>query len=154
MRRLFLAASLVFATAAGAQVVKPRPTTPPRPARNPADTTGGVDSTKVDSAAAKVLIKWADDDSVTTELLSRKGYEVTRYQGVKVVFNAKTRTLYLEGGPAGVGRAGTILIGDTITYNDSTKIVLALGDTLILRDPSRGSADVIALHQMRYNTST
>jgi hypothetical protein len=91
---------------------------------------------------------------MTTELLNRKGYEVTRYQGMKVVFNAKTRTLYLEGGPAGVGRNGTILVGDTITYNDSTKVVLALGDTLILRDPSRGSSDVIALHQMRYNVES
>ena len=88
---------------------------------------------------------------MTTALLNRPGYEVTRYQGVKVTFNAKSRTLYLEGAPAGVGRGATVLIGDTITYNDSTKIVLARGDTLVLRDPSRGSSDVIALGQMRYN---
>ncbi len=88
---------------------------------------------------------------MTSALLNRPGYSVTRYQGVRVTFNAKSHTLYLEGGPAGVGRGATILIGDTITYNDSTKIVLARGDTLVLRDPARGSADVVALGQMRYN---
>ena len=79
---------------------------------------------------------------------------MTRYQGVKVTFNAKSRTLYLEGKPAGVGRGETILIGDTITYNDSTKFVLARGDTLVLRDPSRGSSDVVAIGQLRYNVES
>jgi hypothetical protein len=161
LKRVALLAALVTAATAGAQVVTPRPTLPsPRPTlptaapRNPADTLRRGDSTRVDSTQAKVLIKWEEADSMTTELLGRKGYEVTRYQGKKVVFNAKQRTLYLEGVPAGVGRGETILVGDTITYNDSTKIVLALGDTLVLRDPARGSSDVIALHQMRYNVAT
>lgn len=130
----------------------PRPR--PAPPRNPADSVRPVDSTQTDSAQAKVLIKWEDPDSVTTALLEKKGYDVTRYQGVKVTFNAKARTLYLEGKPAGVGRGATLLIGDTITYNDSTKVVLALGDTIVLRDPSRGSADIIATDRLRYNVES
>ncbi|HEX6575351.1 MAG TPA: hypothetical protein VF042_10310, partial [Gemmatimonadaceae bacterium] len=158
MKYFLVALSVMALGAANAQVIpqRPRPTpTRPNPVRTPRDTTRAdstrADSAQADSAKAKILIQWDEPDSTMTELLKREGYEVTRYQGVKVTFNAKDRTLYLEGEPAGVGRGETILIGDTITYNDSTKIVLARGDTLVLRDPSRGSSDIIALHQMRYN---
>jgi hypothetical protein len=148
MRRLFAVLSIALAATAGAQVVPP---VVPKPERRP---TAPGDTTQADSTKSKILIKWEDPDSVMNDLLNRKGYSVTRYQGKKVVFSAKQRTLYLEGVPAGVGRGETILIGDTITYNDSTKIVLALGDTLVLRDPSRGSSDVVALGQMRYNVES
>ena len=130
----------------------PRPRA--NPPRNPSDSVRAGDSTRADSANAKVLIKWEEADSVIEALLAKKGYEVTRYQGVKVTFDARARTLYLEGSPAGVGRGETILIGDTITYNDSTKVVLALGDTIVLRDPSRGSADIIAQDHLRYNVES
>jgi lipopolysaccharide assembly outer membrane protein LptD (OstA) len=149
MRRVLAVLTLTLAASAGAQVAG-RPARP-TPTRNPADT---LRRDAADTTKSKILIKWEDPDSMTTALLGRKGYEITRYQGVKVTFNAKDRTLYLEGGPAGVSRGATILIGDTITYNDSTKIVLARGDTLVLRDPSRGSSDVIALGQMRYNVES
>lgn len=152
MRRLLLAVSLAAAASASAQVTPPRPA--PSPPRNPADSLRPGDSTRKDSAAEKVLIKWEEPDSVTAALLSRTGFSITRYQGMKVTFNAKTRTLYLEGKPAGVGRGDVILVGDTIMYNDSTKFVLARGDTLVLRDPSRGSSDVVALGQMRYNVES
>jgi hypothetical protein len=150
--KLLTLVSLVALGSAGAQVTGPRPR--PTPPRNPTDSVRPGDSTKVDSAQAKTLIKWEEADSVTQALLAKKGYDVTRYQGVKVTFNAKQRTLYLEGSPAGVGRGETLLIGDTITYNDSTKVVLARGDTLVLRDPSRGSADVIAEGTLRYNVES
>jgi hypothetical protein len=113
------------------------------------------DTTKTDSASdstgRKELIKWAEPDSVTEALLSRSGYSVTKYQGVRVTFDAKKHTLFLQGDPAGVARGVTLLVGDTILYNDSTKLVLARGDTLILRDPTQGAADVVALGEMRYN---
>ena len=152
MRGFAVVLSFVALCSVGGQV----PTTAPRPTppRNPADTARSIDSTRADSARSKVLIKWEDADSLTTSLLERKGYDITRYQGAKVTFNAKARTLYLEGAPAGVGRGATLLIGDTITYNDSTKVVLARGDTLILRDPSRGSADVVAIGAMTYNVES
>ncbi|MDO8502883.1 MAG: putative LPS assembly protein LptD [Gemmatimonadaceae bacterium] len=152
MKRALVLLALFAAATAGAQV-GPRPQRPVA-GRSSADTSRAGDSTRADSARAHELIKWADADSMTSTLLARPGYSVTRYQGVKVTFDARSRTLYMEGGPAGVGRGGTILIGDTIIYNDSTKIVLARGDTLVLRDPSRGGADVVALGQMRYNVES
>ncbi|HEY3257855.1 MAG TPA: putative LPS assembly protein LptD, partial [Gemmatimonadaceae bacterium] len=97
------------------------------------------------------LIKWTATDSIADLLMSKPGYSATRYQGVHVRFDAKSRTLYLEGEPAGVGRGATLLVGDTIIYNDSTKLVVARGDTLYLRDPSQGTADVVALGELRYN---
>jgi hypothetical protein len=149
VRKWIIAAVVVLSAAsANAQVRGPRPTIAPRPA--PGDTSRARDSLRADSAS-KELIKWAEPDSMMTALLNRAGYNVTRYQGVRVTFDAKARTLYLEGGPAGVARGITLLVGDTITYNDSTKVVLARGDTLVLRDPQRGNADVVALGEMTYN---
>ncbi len=154
-RSLVLLGLLILPCAAYAQPTRPvRPVVPQSARPTPDDTTRRVvgDTLRVDSGAVRKLIEWAEADSVTRALLDRPGYSVTRYQGVKVTFNARSRTLYLEGGPAAVGRGTTLLVGDTITYNDSTKIVLARGDTLILRDPSQGSAsDVVALGQLRYD---
>ena len=125
-----------------------RDTVPVRP-----DTTRR-DSTAADSAT-KELIKWNPADSVMESLMARPGYSATRYQGDQVVFNVRTRTLQLVGQRAGVGRDRTILVGDSITYNDSTKIMIARGDTVILRDPERGDADVVVREgQMAYNIET
>ena len=164
MRLLIVVCAILLApTAALSQITRPvRPILPQAERRNPADTIRrGVgdtlrraagDTLRGDSSAVRKLIEWQEVDSVTAALLARPGYSVTRYQGVTVTFDARNRTLYLEGGPAAVGRGTTLLVGDTITYNDSTKVVIARGDTLILRDPSQGAtADVIALGQLRYN---
>jgi hypothetical protein len=139
---------LVVAVPMSGQVTG-RPNLPSRP-RTPQDTTK-ADSVAADSARSKELIKWDAPDSVMTSLLARPGYSITRYQGVKVRFDAKARTLYLEGLPAGVARGVTLLVGDTVVYNDSTKVVTARGDTVVLRDPQRGTADVVALGEMIYN---
>jgi lipopolysaccharide transport LptD-like protein len=139
------ATSSALAVRAGAQVVRPS-------VRGPAlraDTTRS-DST-ADSSKVKQLIKWAEPDSTMAALLNRSGYTPTKYQGVRVTFDAKKRTLFIEGDPAGVARGVTLLVGDTIIYNDSTKLVLARGDTLVLRDPTQGAADLVALGEMRYN---
>jgi hypothetical protein len=143
MFRAFMLVALAVAMPAAAQVRGARPILP-------RDTTRAGDSAKADTAK-KELIDWAEPDSMMSALLNRPGYNVTRYQGVRVRFDARARTLYLVGGPAGVARGITMLVGDTITYNDSTKVVLARGDTLVLRDPQRGNADLIALGEMVYN---
>ncbi|MEO8579936.1 MAG: putative LPS assembly protein LptD [Gemmatimonadales bacterium] len=155
-----LAVFLLCATGLAAQV-RPAPTAPRRdtvrvpkrdtiPARP--DTTRR-DSTKAaaDSAKPKELIKWNEQDSVMRDLMSRPGYSATRYQGDEAVFNAQTRTLILKGKKAGVNRDQTVLVADSILYNDSTKIMVARGDTVILRDPAQQTADVIARGQMSYN---
>ena len=84
-------------------------------------------------------------------LMTRPGYTATRYQGDKAVFNAQTHSLQLNGKKAGVNRDQTVLVGDSIVFNDSTKIVVARGDTVVLRDPQQQSADVMARGRMAYN---
>ncbi|MFL5563294.1 MAG: putative LPS assembly protein LptD [Gemmatimonadaceae bacterium] len=114
--------------------------------RAPGDTTrAGRDSTQ-----QRELVKWAPEDSVTTELLHRDSTTATRYQADSVVFQATGRQIILNGNAA-VQRDQSIIVSDTILYSDSTKIVLALGDTAILRDPAQGPADVVALGRIAYD---
>ncbi|GAC1653095.1 MAG: hypothetical protein NVS4B3_15850 [Gemmatimonadaceae bacterium] len=95
-------------------------------------------------------MEWIDADSETTSLLQRTGYTVTRYQGSQVAFDAAQHAITLRGAAA-VGRDQSLIVGDTLVYNDSTKIVQALGDTVILRDPSQGQADVLARGSLTYD---
>lgn len=152
MRRLALLIGLLsiyphssaFAQVRGAparvDTVKPR-----------ADTTRR-DTTAADSGRApRELIKWNQPDSVMQSLISRPGYTATKYQGDKAVFDVRAHTLVLEGKKAGVNREQTVLVADSIIYNDSTRIVVARGDTVILRDPEQQAADVIAREEMAYN---
>jgi lipopolysaccharide export system protein LptA len=128
--------------------------TPPRQGRDTVRARGDTtrrDSTAADSAKGRELIKWNEPDSVMQALMQRQGYSATRYQGDKAVFNAQTHTLQLNGKKAGVNRDQTVLVGDSIVFNDSTKIVVARGDTVILRDPQQQAADVIARGRMAYN---
>jgi len=118
--------------------------------RTPPDTSRH-DSTAADSTKQKELIKWNEPDSVMRVLMTRPGYSATRYQGDVAVFNAQTHTLELKGKRAGVSRDQTVLVGDSIIYNDSTKIMVARGDTVTLRDPQQQAADVVARGRMAYN---
>lgn len=109
----------------------------------------GADSSRRDRPT---LIAWVPDDSAMTALLARAGYSVVRYQGDTVGFEAATRTMSLAGDSAraGVLRDSTLLVARSITYNDSTKLIAARGDTIIMRDPQRGE-DVIGLAEMTYD---
>ena len=61
----------------------------------------------------------------------------------------------MRGKPSAVRRDETILVGDTIVYDDSTKLVIATGDTVILRDPSSEEADdFVARGNIRYDLGT
>lgn len=95
------------------------------------------------------LVEWAEPDSVMRELLARAGYIATRYQGDRVLFDARGKEIIVLGNAA-VGRDQTTLIADTIRYNDSLKIVRALGDTIVLRDPSQ-TADLVATGRLIYD---
>jgi hypothetical protein len=143
---------------AGAQVgvpTRPRTTVPSdtlRRVRPRADTTSRRDSTgaREDSTQKKDLVQWEEEDSVTTSLLGRENATATRYQANEVVFQAQGRSITLNG-DAAVQRDQSIIVSDTILYSDSTKIVIALGDTAILRDPAQGPADVVALGRIAYD---
>jgi hypothetical protein len=105
-----------------------------------------------DSTVQKRVIEWNDPDSVMSELLSRKGYSLTRYQANTVRLQAKEQEMYLRG-KAQVARDSAIMLGDTIVYNDSTQIIEARGDTVLLRDPARGPDDVIGRQKLRYDVT-
>ena len=142
-------------------VRQPQTTTPARtPPRTPADTlrarrdsAGARDTSRTPGDSARPeLVQWAEPDSVMQELLARPGYSVTRYQGAEVVFDAEDRSIDIVGGSgkAAVRRDQTVVVSDTITYNDSTQVVRALGDTIVLRDPSRGPDDVVSYGHLLY----
>ena len=120
-----------------------------RPPRVPRQVPGAQDTTARDTTR---LVEWAEPDSVMAELLARAGYLATRYQGDRVIFNAKTKEIIVLG-TAAVGREQTTLIADTIRYNDSLKVIQALGDTIVLRDPSQ-AADLVARGQLRYDIAS
>ena len=107
----------------------------------------------LDSAKAKLEVTWAEPDSTMAALLARRGYNVTRYQGNMVVFKALEHTMNLVGKRAAVQRDSATLVGDTIQFNDSTNMVIARGDTLLLRDPSQGQDDILALGSIRYDVN-
>lgn len=103
----------------------------------------------------RLLVEWAEPDSIMRELSQRAGYRVVTYQGDRVRFEAATKELILRGKPSAVRRGETLLVGDTIIYNDSTGFVDVLGDTVILRDPSRDdSDDFVARGAIRYDLET
>jgi hypothetical protein len=115
----------------------------------------GKDSTKADSMP-KELVKWAESDPVIDSLLARAGYTVTRFQGRRVTFDASRKILTLirdDSARAAIGRDQVIVVSDTISYNDSTKVMRAQGVENVLRDPGRGGDDVVSRDSMFYNTA-
>lgn len=105
------------------------------------------------AAAGAKLVDWAPDDSVMRALLDRAGYNAVRYQAGTVGFAAQTRLMTLRGtseARAAVQRDSTLMVADTIAFNDSTKLVRARGDTIIMRDPARGE-DIIGLDDLTYD---
>jgi len=119
-----------------------------QPSRNPAD------SARADSLhAPRVLVEWPDPDSTMAGLLQRTGYTITRYQSVNAQLNSNRHELKLSG-KAAVERVQTTLVADTILYNDSLRIMRAtapLTDTIYLRDPSQGTADLLAIGRLEYD---
>lgn len=106
------------------------------------------------------MVKWLEPDSVMQALLDRPDFQVTRYQGANAQFNASNRELQIEGrrgyqvGRSSVLRDSTLVVGDSIIYNDSTQIVVARGDTVYLHDPkSNADGDVVSVGQVRYDVA-
>lgn len=104
-----------------------------------------------EAIAAKIEVPFAPPDSVMQELMGRRGYSVTRYQGDSVTFGAENRTMMLLGRRAIVERDSATIIGDTIQFSDSTKVVVARGDTVVLRTTTEGQDDIVALGRITYD---
>ena len=127
---------------------------PSQPAAGVGQAPGGQDSTRALSKDTRKY-EWMAPDSTMRALLEREGYRKVQYQGDTVKFDALTRRLVLKGKPSAVQRDETMLIGDSIQYNDSTKKVVAIGDTVLLRDPEAQDADdFIANGQIEYDLNT
>ncbi len=141
---VILVALTAFAGPAAAQ----RPGQEPRRPAVPLPIAGGDTVPATD--APRVLVEWAEPDSIMAALLARQGYTITRYQGDTVRFDADTRALRIQGAGA-VGRGNTLLVGDTLIYNDVARTIVAIGDTVVLRDPDQQDADVVAYGRMSYD---
>ncbi|MGQ0713268.1 MAG: LPS-assembly protein LptD [Gemmatimonadaceae bacterium] len=147
-RTLLMWMTTLAAAAAPTLAAQQRPDTvrTPREQLDPRDSTARTDTTQ------RVLVEWAAPDSIMRELLAREGFIATRYQGETVVFDAARKEIIVLG-DAAVGRDQTTLVADTIRYSDSLKIVRALGDTIILRDPSQ-TADLVATGRLIYDVAS
>jgi len=120
------------------------------------DTTRAVRDSVARDSASKVLVEWAESDPVIDSLLAKQGYTTTRFQGRSITFDARTKTLTLlrsDSARAAIGRDRTIIVSDTIVYDDSSKVIRARGAENVLRDPSRGGDDVVSRGTMTYNTA-
>jgi lipopolysaccharide export system protein LptA len=121
---LILGLACVLATVAGearAQVGRPsRPGVPtgramPPTRRDSLRAPGDTTTIKVDSTA---LPTFAPPDSVIRRLMAKPGYDVSRYQGDIITFDALTRAMKLTQN-ALVERDSQLVKSDTITYNGS-----------------------------------
>jgi hypothetical protein len=97
------------------------------------------------------LVEWRQPDSLMRALLDRAGYNQTRYQGDTIRFDNTTRTFFITGKPAAVGRGESVIVGDSILYNDSTQIVVVFGNPLTIRDPARNPADIVSEGRVVYD---
>jgi hypothetical protein len=131
MKWMGIACLIAVPAIAVAQVGPPRRTLPPRPdslRRDTArqvirrDTLVRVDSNKV---------AWQPADSVMQALLAKQGYDITRFQGARVTYNAETKDLRLDASKdqrAAVDRNGQTMVSDsTIYYNQGTNTTTNLG---------------------------
>lgn len=153
-----LAAAALAALAAGAleaQQAPPRGAPREAPRSNRDTTRASRDTSRAsrDSTKQRELVTWIPSDSAMDALLKRSGYRATRYQADTVGFDARSRTMTLgtrDSSKAAVDREGTVLVSRRLVYNDSTHVVAARGDTIILRDPARGE-DIIGIGEMTYD---
>ncbi|MDQ8178907.1 MAG: twin-arginine translocase subunit TatC, partial [Gemmatimonadota bacterium] len=165
MRRIGAAALLLVsvlgggvASTLGAQPARPRPAQP-MPTRAPGSMPSGQGrfgppvADTVSRAPSSSLVDWAPDDSVIRALMARRGYTAVRYQAGQVRFEAAGRVMTLQRDStarAAVQRDSTLLVADRIAYSDSIKRVTARGDTIVMRDPSRGD-DILGHEELVYD---
>lgn len=133
---LAVLATFAMPAAARAQVI---------PGRVRPDTTrpGARDTTKKDTLAL------AAPDSMERALMSRKGFEATRYQGDSVAYEHNDGRLLLFGGPALVSRGPMRVSGTSITYEDIKQMIVVVGNPGRVQDPSRGE-DIVASKPITY----
>jgi hypothetical protein len=151
MRRVVvLALSVAPLVAVHAQVRMPRPQIQ-RPTR---DTTKR-DTTAADSAAAARL-RLSAPDSIMQALLRRRGYTVTRYEGDRVTFDAQNNLFEILGEASKRaivqrGDSQTVYADTGVFFNQRTKVATAVGQNIVMHDPTSGQADVIGRGRLVYS---
>jgi hypothetical protein len=142
-----LAALLVVAEIAGAQVMpRPTPVQQTQP-QGRADTTG-----KPQSVPANQL-HWIPLDEIALELLKRPGTSAVRYQADTIDYDAKNGIMTLigkKGQRAIVERDGTSLVADTVTFLEKSDSVRARGDTIRLHEPKQ-TDDIVVSGKLDYD---
>jgi len=166
VRLVGIAASIVFSGAVGAQV---KPPVLPRKAVSPAqpaprdslvrrdsvgrrDSRAVADSTRADTAS----VQWATPDSVMTALMARPGYDVTRFQGTRATYDARTKDLRLDANGkarAAVDRNGQLAVSDSaIFFNQTSGEVTNLGN-YIINLPGSTEAPIRGFGRWNYNSN-
>ena len=110
-----------------------------------------ADSGGVDSLRTTPLVEWPAPDSIVQALMDREGYVATRYCADTVAFDPRNGTLRLIG-HAAIEREGTVLVGDSILFSDSTRTLYAFaapGRVVRLRDLAQ--ADDIVAERIQYD---
>lgn len=119
--------------------------------------TSAADSAKArrDSLKNQPLTSWDPADSVGQVLMGmgKDGYRYVRYKADTVTFTAKTRVIQLRSGEkerSAVERDPSILVARGIDYHDSTSDVFAVGENIVIRDPSK-SDDMVSRDSLKFN---
>ena len=130
----------------------PRPTIQPQRR----DTTKR-DTTAADSAMAARL-RLSQPDSVMQALMRRNGYTVTRYEGDRVTFDATNNLFRIRSDSSKRaivqrGDSQTVFADTGVYFNQKTKVATAIGETIIMHDPTSGQADVVGRGRLEYSLS-
>jgi hypothetical protein len=111
-----------------------------------------VDTARVDSAA----VTWPAADSVMAALLARPGYDVTRFQGARVTYDAVSKDLRLDASKAqkaAVDRNGQVMVSDsTIFYNQASSTTTNEG-CYVLNLPGSTEAPIRGCGTVTYNAA-
>jgi hypothetical protein len=156
MKRLAFACLVVLPAVAAAQV---RPgsmgTLPARPDTTKRDTTRSPierDTTRTDTTT----VVWQAPDSVMRALSERQGYDVTKFQGARVTYDATTKNLRLDATRdqrAAVDRNGQTMVSDsTIFYNEGSSTTTNLG-CYVLNMPGSSDAPIRGCGQVSYRAT-
>jgi len=149
-RVMFVWLALATATPLQAQVRLPRPNMQPQRR----DTTRR-DTTAADSAMAARL-RLSPPDSLMQALMRRSGYTVTRYEGDRVTFDAQHDQLQILGTESKRaivqrGDSQTVYADTGVYFNQRTKVATAVGENIIMHDPTSGQADVVGRGRLEYS---
>jgi hypothetical protein len=100
------------------------------------------------------LVQWVEPDSVLRHLLARSGRTIIRFQADSTEMGNVAGEIRLYGQPAAVMWGSTLIVADTIIFNDSLQYAQAIGRNIVLRDPTQNDADVEARGLLTYNIRT